>query len=355
MKRILIVAGGTGGHIFPALAIARELREQNIDVHWLGSSEGLEKKLVSSEFPFHGIQMSHLRKKNKWYLLPGRLLSALFQARRIVRDIKPQLVLGMGGYVSAPGSIAAWLKRIPLIIHEQNAVPGRTNRLLSKIAHKTLEAFPNTFARRHRVKTTGNPIRAELIQSPVPHERFLNREGPLRLLVLGGSQGARPINEALISLLTDYPHLHAQIELWHQTGALDFEHVKRAYEKLSVKGNIMPFIEEMAAPYCWADLVICRAGALTISEIAAVGLGSILIPYPHAADNHQWHNGLFLERIGAAILLEQRCLTKEYLLELVQSFVKNRTRLLAMAQSARSFSQPKAAEQVIAECTKYWE
>jgi UDP-N-acetylglucosamine--N-acetylmuramyl-(pentapeptide) pyrophosphoryl-undecaprenol N-acetylglucosamine transferase len=353
MKRLLIIAGGTGGHIFPALAVARKLRDQGIDVHWLGSHSGLEEKLVASEFPIGYISIQALRGKGwlRKLIAPWRLLRATYQAYRYLRKVKPDVALGMGGYVAGPGGVAAWLARVPLVIHEQNSVAGYTNRALAKIAKSVLEAFPHTFPAEPKVTTTGNPVRAELVGAPLPQARFANRQGPLRILVLGGSQGAGAINDVMLAALRDYSQ-KKEISIWHQAGARHYQDVKSAYEKIAVDAKVDDFINDMMSAYCWADLVICRAGALTVSEVAAVGVASVFIPYPHAVDDHQLHNSRYLERAGAAIIIIQPAFTKERLIELFNQFASDRSRLLVMAECARSFAQPKAVEQVIAQCEK---
>lgn len=353
MKRLLMIAGGTGGHIFPALAVARKIREQGVEVYWLGTRGGLEQKLIANEFPISWISVQGLRGQGWWrkLLAPGQLLYATLQAYRCLRKVKPDIVLGMGGYVSGPGGVAAWLARIPLVIHEQNAVAGYTNRMLAIIAKTVLEAFPHTFTQKLKVITTGNPVRAELVDTPPPRLRLVNRQGPLRILVLGGSQGARAINDAMLQALLHYPRKN-ELTVWHQTGVRHYDAVKSAYAAIPIEAKVSGFIEDMMDAYCWADLIVCRAGALTVSEIAAVGVASIFIPYPYAVDDHQLHNSRYLEREGAAIIVIQQSLTGERLIALFHQFVNDRDRLLVMSESARNFSQPKAVEQVIAQCQK---
>ncbi len=353
MKRLLIIAGGTGGHIFPALVIARALRERGIETHWLGTRGGLEQQLVPNDIPISFISIKALRGKGwlRKITMPFRLLYAVWQAVLVIRQLRPDVVLGMGGYVSGPGAIAAWISRVPLVIHEQNSIAGLTNRFLAKMAKSVLQGFPNTFPHQPNVITTGNPVRKELISVPIPEERLAERLGPLRILVLGGSQGARPLNERMLSALNDYPKKN-EIIVWHQTGQADYERVKAAYEKIPIESKVAPFIQDMASAYAWADLIICRAGALTVSEIAAVGVASVFVPYPFAVDNHQFHNSRQLEQAGAAVIVTEDLLTKERLIELFQQFSHDRNRLLEMAISARQFSQPKAADHVIAECEK---
>src|SRR3990167_4655517 len=337
VKRILIIAGGTGGHIFPALVVAQAIKNRGVDVYWLGSRGGLEERLVSSEFPMYTISITALRGKGitKKLVMPYRLLRAIFQAHRILRQLRPTVVLGMGGYVSGPGGIAAWLAGIPLIIHEQNSVAGLTNRLLAKVANSVLQAFPGAFHYKRHAETTGNPVRNELIESVSPKERFNHRQGPLRILVLGGSQGARAINRQMLKAVEAYPD-RSTITVWHQTGSADYTEIKNGYDSISFEAKVTPFIDQMLSAYHWADIVVCRAGALTVSEIAAVGVGAIFIPYPHAVDNRQLHNSRYLEQVGAAIILVQAALTPESLIELFQQLSQDRARLLRMAESARS-------------------
>lgn len=353
MKRILIMAGGTGGHIFPALAVAQMMQHSGVDVHWLGSCGGLEERLVPSQFPISYVSIKALRGKSllKKLLMSWRLLHAIYKSYRIIHRFKPDVALGMGGYVSGPGGVAAWLTRVPLIIHEQNSIAGLTNRMLSKIAKTVLQGFPETFHDKLNVETTGTPVRAELIATPPPQERFANRQGPLRVLVLGGSQGARAINQKMTEALTHYSKKN-DIIVWHQTGQSDYDQVKNDYAAIPVEVKVSPFIKEIARAYCWADIVICRAGALTVSEITAVGVGAVFIPYPYAVDNHQFHNSRYLEQAGAAIIIMQKALTEKQLTDLFQQFSHDRERLLTMAECARNLAQPKALEHVIAECNK---
>lgn len=353
MNRILIIAGGTGGHIFPALAVARELRRQGVDVYWLGTVNGLEKQLVSPEFPLNFTKIKALRGKGflDKILMPFRLVRAVFQSYQVIRRVKPQVILGMGGYAAGPGGIAAWLTRIPLVIHEQNAVAGLTNRVLAKIAASVLQAFPGAFADGENVSTIGNPVRSELASVPPPRIRLMHRQGALRILVLGGSQGARPINQKVIAALENYPNPQ-EIKLWHQTGQLDFDFLKSSYKTLDFEVRVDAFINDMVEAYTWADLIVCRSGALTVSEIASVGVASILVPYPYAVDNHQFHNGRFLEQVGAAIIILEGSLTEKCLIHYFEQFVHDRNRLLRMAESARNLSKPKAVQNVIRECKK---
>lgn len=354
MNRILIIAGGTGGHIFPALAVARAMHDRGIDVQWLGTKGGLEEKLVPNSFPLTTLRIKAFRGKGllSKVLMPWRLFWTTVKAYRVIRRLRPDVVLGMGGYVTAPGGLAAWLARIPLVIHEQNSIAGLANQLLSRFAKTVLQAFPDTFPDEDKVYTTGNPVRAELIATPPPADRYAKRVGPLRILVLGGSQGASAINDHIVEALKQYPR-SAELIMWHQTGARDFEKMQKAYQSISVDSKVSPFIEDMAEAYCWADLVICRAGALTVSEIAAVGVAAIFIPYPFAVDDHQLHNSRFLEKAGAAMIVIEKTLTTPRLIELLQQFANDRDRLLKMAECARHLSEPRAVDQVVAECGKF--
>ena len=353
MKRVLIMAGGTGGHIFPALAVARALREQGVEVHWLGTAGKIEEKVVAPEFPLNCIQIKAFRGKRllRKCLMPFRLARALLQSYRIICRLNPDVILGMGGYVAGPGGLAAWLTRIPLLIHEQNSVAGLTNRVLAVVAKSVMQAFPNTFPENPKVTTTGNPIRVELLNTPLPQARFADRQGPLRILVLGGSQGARSINQKMVSTLNQYPRSH-EIMIWHQTGQLGYQTIRNAYQKILIKTKVNAFIDDIASAYAWADLIVCRSGALTVSEIATIGIASIFIPYPHAADNHQFYNGRFLEEAGAAIILPEESLTEVGLVHYFEQFAHHRDRLVTMAECARNLAQPNAACHVIAECEK---
>lgn len=353
MKRILIVAGGTGGHIFPALVVARALRAKGVTVCWLGTREGLEGRLVAKEFPLTYIAIKAFRGKGllRKLWIPIRLLWATGCAYRIMRRLKPDVVFGMGSYVAAPAGLAAWLARIPLVIHEQNSVAGLTNRLLAKIATVVLQAFPRTFPLHMNVMMVGNPVRPDLVAAPSPTVRLADRQGPLRLLVLGGSQGARVVNQQVLAALADYPEKHELI-VWHQTGQLDFSVVEERYKTIAIEAKVNAFIDGMATAYCWADLIVCRAGALTVSEIATVGVASILIPYPYAVDDHQFHNSRYLEQAGAGIIITQKFLTKRRLIKLFEQFAHDRDRLLTMAECARHLAQPQAVDDVITECEK---
>lgn len=346
---VLIIAGGTGGHIFPALAVAELLKEQGAEVSWLGSDIGLEKTLVPSHFPMTYIAARRLRGKGlRAYLeAPLNLLKSTWQAHRAIRRLKPDVVLAMGGFVSGPGGIAAKLAGIPLVVHEQNAVAGYTNRLLAKFANCVVAAYPGIFSKSAGAKIVGNPVRAEITGLSAPSERLLNRQGPLRILVLGGSQGARALNRLIVKFAADFPS-HDQLEWWHQTGRQDYADIQEQYKQASVTAKVQPFIDDMAEAYQWADLLICRAGALTVAEISAVGLASILVPFPAAVDDHQWHNARYLEQAKAAELIRETDLSSSKLTGIIENFLRDRSLILTMAKKARELAQPHAAEAVAA-------
>lgn len=338
LKRVLIMAGGTGGHVFPGLVMARYLREQGIEVHWLGTEQGLESRLVpEAGFPLHIISIGGLRGKGLKTLLmaPWRLAVALTQSLRIMRQVKPDRVIGMGGFVSGPGGVAAWLARRPLIIHEQNAKAGLTNKLLSLISIKILEGFPKAFNKSAKVIMTGNPVRQELMMLLPPQSRLDSERSSLRLLVLGGSLGAQALNQTVPQALARLPE-NQRPEVMHQTGSKHFAITQSLYERAGINANVTAFIAEMDKAYNWADVVLCRAGASTIAELCTVGLGAILVPFPHAVDDHQTANAQFMVQAGAAILVPQTQLTDSYLAELLKQFGRTPEKRLIMAQAAYS-------------------
>ncbi len=351
LKKVLIMAGGTGGHVFPGLAVAKLLREQGTQVDWLGTRKGLEARLVpEASFPMHFISISGLRGKDliDKLLMPWRLLVAIIQALHIIHQFKPDVVLGMGGFVSGPGGVASWLLRYPLVVHEQNAKVGLTNQWLARIATKVLEGFPNTFSRRKNVVTVGNPLRKEIAELPGPVARFdesMTSDSQMRLLVLGGSLGAKVINEMVPRVLAKIPSLQRP-QVYHQTGERHFEETRQAYQAAGVKAEIKAFISDMDKAYAWADVVLCRAGALTISELCAAGLGAILIPYPHSVDDHQTANANYMVKHQAALLIQQASLTDEVLIETLKEFDAMPKRRLDMAQAAYALRQTDATHHV---------
>lgn len=351
---ILIMAGGTGGHVFPALAVAQALQARGAQIVWLGTRAGLEAEVVPrAGFPIEWIGINGLRGKNTMTLVlaPLRLAWAGFQALGIILRRRPVVVLGMGGFVTGPGGVVAWLLRLPLLIHEQNAIAGLTNRLLARVATQVLQAFPNTFSNARAPITTGNPLRAALTTLPVPALRCATRLGALRLLVVGGSLGAQALNDVVPQALAAWP-AHQRPQIWHQTGKQHIDAARARYQAVGVEGRIEAFIDDMAAAYGWADLVLCRAGALTIAELACVGVAALLIPYPHAVDDHQTANAEFLVRAGAAQRIAQHELTPARLTQALNEFSApdGRAKLLAMAERARTLAVPNATQIVADLC-----
>ena len=343
------MAGGTGGHVFPALAVAQELRTRGVSVSWLGTRRGIEAELVpANQFPINYIDVEGLRGKGVVKLLkaPILLVRALWQAFGLIRKERPDAVLGLGGFASGPGGLAARLLGLPLVIHEQNAVAGTTNKLLAKIASRVLEAFPGALP---RGEWTGNPVRNDIVRLAGPEQRIAQGDRALRLLVLGGSLGALAINKQVPEALSLLPD-NQQLEVRHQCGKAHVAVTEEAYQTAEVKAQVTPFIDDMAEAYGWADMVICRAGALTVSELAAAGVGSLLIPYPHAIDDHQTRNGEWLVKQGAAELIQQENLTAEKLATLLQQWMGDKEKLRAMALSARRLAKPAVAEAIADIC-----
>ncbi|KAF1056315.1 MAG: UDP-N-acetylglucosamine--N-acetylmuramyl-(pentapeptide) pyrophosphoryl-undecaprenol N-acetylglucosamine transferase [Pseudomonas delhiensis] len=347
---VLIMAGGTGGHVFPALACAREFQARGFSVHWLGTPRGIENDLVpKAGLPLHLIDVSGLRGKGRKALLRASfdLLKSLWQAVRLMRQLKPVCALGMGGYVTGPGGLAAKLCGVPVIIHEQNAVAGTANRALAPLARRVCEAFPDTFAPSGKRLTTGNPVRAELFleegQRPLLAGRRIN------LLVLGGSLGAEPLNKLL-------PEALAQVDpaqrpaIRHQAGRRHDGVTAERYRQAGVEADVAPFISDMAAAYAWADLVICRAGALTVSELTAAGLPAFLVPLPHAIDDHQTRNAEFLVKEGAARLLPQKSTGAAELAAQLSEVSMHPEILKQMADRARRLAKPESTRTVVDAC-----
>lgn len=335
LKRVVIMTGGTGGHVFPGLAVASYLRKQGIDVHWLGTRTGLEAKLVpDANFAFHTIAIAGLRGKGIKPLLsaPYKVSMAILQARRILNKINPDIVIGMGGFVSGPGGIASWLRRCPLIIHEQNAIAGTTNKLLAPMAKKVLLGFPNALKPQSKVITIGNPVRSEIECLAPPHERMHDRTS-FHLLILGGSLGAQALNDVVPRALAKMAEKDRPLVL-HQTGDKHIDNTKNTYQSLGISATVKPFLDDMAEAYAWADLVICRAGALTVSELCNVGLGAIFIPFPYATDDHQTANANYMVKNKAAICVPQKALTVNRLFELIQQFTQSKHECQAMANAA---------------------
>lgn len=344
--KILIMAGGTGGHIMPGLAVAQALREKGWQVSWLGNPERMEGRLVTA----HGIDLEPLyfngvRGKGVTTLikLPFTLASAFWQARKVLRKYKPDLVLGMGGYVAFPGGVMAWLAGIPLIVHEQNAVAGTANKMLAKLAKRTLTGFPGALPNAVMV---GNPVRAELINTQNVRDRYAQRHGALRVLILGGSLGAASLNNMVpkaISLVADQDFI-----IQHQCGAMHYETVLDHYRELKLNADVMPFIDDMAQALSNADLVICRAGAMTVSEVAAVGVAAIFIPLPGAIDDHQTANAKYLSECGGGWMMPQSELDATKLAAWLENI--NRAELTEVAKHARDHASLNATQLIAEAC-----
>ncbi len=349
---IVILAGGTGGHVFPALAVAKALRAKSFEVIWMGTRRGLETRVVpAAAIPLEWISVSGLRGKSwlDWILAPFKLSYAIVQAVAVLLRRRPSAVLGMGGFVTGPGGIAAWLLRKPLIIHEQNAVAGLTNRILARFSRSVLQAFPGSFPERVPAVTVGNPVREEIQRLESSATRLSTRQGRVRILVMGGSQGALKLNEIVPRALA---RMNPEIrpEVWHQAGPRTLDVAQKAYREAEVEARVDAFIEQMQDAYLWADLVVCRAGALTISELASVGLGAILVPYPAAVDDHQTKNAAFLVSEDAAIVIADRDLTPERLDRELTPLLENRDLLRGMALNAERLAAPNAVADLTRAC-----
>lgn len=352
-KNILIMAGGTGGHVYPALAVADNLKEKGFELFWLGTEKGLESRVVPDNgYPLLTIDVAGVRGKGALRLLltPVMLLIALFQALMIMIKVRPVAVLGMGGFASGPGGIAAWLMRIPLLIHEQNAIAGLTNRLLAPFAVSVIAAFPGAFKESKKLTITGNPVRPEIANIPEPKIRFAKRESHhLNILIIGGSLGAKKLNEVIPEALHELNNEY-QIEIKHQSGEHHFAATEAEYKKLDLNAAVVPFIDDMAAAYAWADLIICRAGALTVAEVAASGVASVLIPFPYAVDDHQTANARYLSTKEAAILIQETQLNVNKLKACLLNLIQSPEKLLTMANKARSLAKPDATDAVAGLC-----
>lgn len=347
---VLVMAGGTGGHVFPGLAVADALRSRDIPVVWLGAEGGMEQTLVPRHgIAFEAITVSGVRGKGwaRKLRLPLDLARAFWQARRVLKRLRPRSVLSMGGYAAGPGGLAAWWLRRPLLVHEQNSIPGLTNRALAKLAQRVYTGFPTAFA--GRGQWVGNPVRAQIAALPAPEQRFAEHAGPLRLLVLGGSQGALALNRLLPQALALIPPAQRP-QVWHQCGARLVDDARLGYRQAGIEARVVPFIEDMAGAYAWADLCLCRAGALTLAELTAAGLGALLVPYPHAVDDHQTANARWLTEAGAAELLPEAGLDAATLAARLQALAGDRARLLELARAARAQARSGAAETVAQAC-----
>ena len=352
--RVMIMAGGTGGHVFPALAVAKILKQQQVCIAWLGTRKGIESDLIpQQDIELHYLNVEGLRGRGLLALCraPFKLLSSIIQACSALAKFKPSVVLGMGGFVSGPGAVAAKLKGIPLVIHEQNSVAGTTNKLSANIATRVMQGFPNTF---EQGEYCGNPVRYEIEAIKPPVERFANRQGAMRLLVLGGSRGALSINQLIPQALAKIDP-QQRPEILHQVGVQHLQNTQAIYQAqgldiASENIQVVPFIDHMQEAYEWADFVICRSGALTVAELTSVGLGALLIPFPFAIDDHQTTNGEWLVNAQAALMMQQRDLTAEKLADHIVSLGNNPEQRLAMANNARSLAKNGAAKRVSEVC-----
>lgn len=346
------MAGGTGGHVFPGLAVAKVLQAKGLGVHWLGTKIGLEQQILKdTNIPLHVLSVRGIRGKGLFYSFVSLLflIKACFQALKIFRQIKPKVVLGMGGYVSAPGALIAWLLRVPLVLHEQNSVPGTSNRCLARLSKTIFTGFPGVLSQYPKTVYAGNPIRANLQhlkKGNMPATRALN------ILVLGGSRGAVGLNTCVSGAVTNYPQ-NTRIQLWHQTGELDFQRVQKIYQDEDFVYKITPFIENIEKAYVFADLVIARAGALTIAELMAVGLPSILVPFPFATDDHQTTNALFLVNQGAAKMVQEKAFTHKFLHDFLDSCLEESNLLPQMAKKAKGLFKQDAEHTIAQACFRF--
>jgi UDP-N-acetylglucosamine--N-acetylmuramyl-(pentapeptide) pyrophosphoryl-undecaprenol N-acetylglucosamine transferase len=343
----LVMAGGTGGHIFPGLAVADALRDKGWRVHWLGAPGSMEERLVPPRgFAFEAVQFSGVRGKNLQtaVLLPLRLLRAFWQALGVVRRVKPDVIVGLGGYITVPGGLMGVLAGKPLVLHEQNSVAGMANKVLARLATRVFTAYPQVLPQGEWV---GNPLRPEFLRQVVPLRRMAGRSGPLKLLVLGGSLGAKGLNDVVPQALALLPH-EQRPQVVHQSGAQHIDALRALYAHWGVQGELTPFIEHTAQAMADADLVLCRAGASTVTELAAVGAAAVLVPFPHAVDDHQTQNARFLVDAGAARLVQQRDLTAQVLVEILQN--SERTLLIRQAVEAKKMQKTQAVTHLVAAC-----
>ena len=358
--RILMMAAGTGGHVFPALAVAHELTKMGVEIHWLGTPNGMENELVTNTptntpngkgYPYHAINMQGLRGNGiiRLFKTPKNLMGATLATIQIIKSNKIDAVVGFGGYVTAPGGLAAKLCKKPIIIHEQNAIAGMSNRYLAKMAKVVMQAFPNTFgADSVKIITVGNPVREAIVNVPSPQQRINpNDTSPLKLLIVGGSLGSKPLNDVIaptLKILEQQGKQHWQVQ--HQCGKNNTANTEAVYAKADLQytqHSLMTFIRDMAAAYAWADVIVCRAGALTVTEIANVGVPAVFVPLPHAVDDHQTANAKMLVEAGAAFLMPQTQMTPQSLAEQLGQL--DRSTILAMAKNAKKLANPHSSEQ----------
>ena len=347
----MILAGGTGGHVFPALAVANELRDRGVPVIWVGTEKGIESRVVpDAGFSLITMSVQGLRRKGilQYIKAPLIILQAMYESFRIVMRYKPCALLGMGGFVAGPCALIGVLFRKPLIIHEQNAIVGLTNRILSPLSSMMFTGFPIQYKKR-KIEYSGNPVRSNLTTIDDPEDRLKNRGNCKRLLVLGGSQGSSALNR-VIPEAVELMGKSIDLEVWHQTGASGFQEVTNAYQQAEIKSNVATFIDDVDQAYAWADLIVCRSGAITLAEIASVGLGSILVPYPHAVDDHQTANAKSYVAAGASYLMSETDLSSEKLANLLANILVDDSRLMKMACAAKELGKINASKRVADEC-----
>jgi UDP-N-acetylglucosamine--N-acetylmuramyl-(pentapeptide) pyrophosphoryl-undecaprenol N-acetylglucosamine transferase len=350
-KTLLVMAGGTGGHVFPGLAVADRLQADGWQVSWLGTKDRMEAQLV----PEHGYEIDFIdiagvrgNGLKRLLMAPMRIIKSIIQARRVLKKRNVSLVIGMGGFASGPGGIAAWMMGIPVILHEQNAAAGMTNRILSRFAKKVLMGFSGTFTSKKAV-LVGNPVREGLLK--LPKKQISAENEPLKLLVIGGSLGAQVLNELLPKVLSHFDN--SQLKVVHQSGKGKDEKLKRAYQEISLDVDVQPFISDMDAAYDWADLIICRAGALTVAEVAVVGLPAIFVPLPHAVDDHQTKNAQDLLAKEAAVLIPQNELNENKVSDYLQTFSQNRALLEKMSNNSKKAAIIDATERFVSICNQF--
>ncbi len=352
-KSIVIMAGGTGGHVFPGLAVAHKLSQAGMEIHWLGTRRGIESRLVpAAGYALHYLSVEGVRGRgvSSWLKAPLLLLLALQQALRVLLTTRPGCVLGMGGFAAGPGAVAAKLLRLPLVLHEQNAVIGTTNKMLAPVANRRLEGFPNTFKQRRNTFYVGNPLRADLVTALNDNKAATPNEA-LRIFVLGGSRGAAALNTTLPQLLATLRDRYMlQCEVHHQTGDAQRDEVEARYKVLGIDAQVSSFVDDIAQVYRWSDVVICRSGAMTVAELAAAGRASVLVPYPHAIDDHQTKNGNWLAAGQAAVVVQQKDLLQESTLTTLGKLLSDREQLHSMGQHAAELAQRDATERVAEHC-----
>lgn len=352
---VMIFAGGTGGHVFPALAVAKQIKQQSVPVIWVGTKHGIEAKVVpNAGFKIEWISVNGLRGKNTvtYLLAPFKLALTSLQVTWLLIKHRPCAVLGMGGFVAGPGGLIAALLRKPLIIHEQNAIAGLTNRILAPFAKRILTGFPSTFVRKN-VEVLGNPVRSEISQIQ-RLQKIAEPEGrPLNILIIGGSLGAQALNENVPAALAEVSRMlsdELKPEIWHQAGENKQNITRDHYAEYGVKARVDAFIEDMQDAYAWADLVICRAGAITVAELSVVGIGAVFIPYPYAVDDHQTANASALVNAGAAVMIDEKNLTVTALAKVLNDLLNNRAKIKSFAEAAGAFAKPQAAKEVAKVC-----